>query len=102
MQGYDDPTGFTDYPALTVALNITEQHGRIFSGKVVFTKNGTTTSSGFAGAIGRDGRTHSLAEHNGGYSSGQVIGPDEIELTYLHDGSPYGAAIDSFRRVRSG
>ena len=37
MQGYDETTGFTDYPALSIALNITEQHGRIFSGNVLFT-----------------------------------------------------------------
>jgi len=99
MQGYDQGTGFSDYPSLGVKMTITEQKGRIFAGEVVFTSNGTESKSGFAGTIGRDGRTLTIAEEAGGYCTGTVLGADEIELIYMEDGSPYSIAIDSFRRV---
>jgi hypothetical protein len=99
MQGYDERSGFTDYPSLTIAITVSEQHGRLFAGHIVFAENGTETQSGIAGAIGRDGRTLTIAEQDGGYCTGEVLASDEIELIYLQDGSPYSVAIDSFRRV---
>jgi hypothetical protein len=99
MQGYDQGTGFSDYPALGVKMMITEQKGRVFAGHVVFTMNGTDSVSGFAGAIGRDGRTLSITEEAGGYCTGEIVADNEIELIYMEDGSPYSMAIDSFKRV---
>jgi hypothetical protein len=99
MQGYDERTGFTDYPALNISMTVTGQHGRIFSGYFTFRENGTETTSGFAGAIGRDGSTLTIAEQDGGYCAGTIVADDEIELTYMQDGSPYSVAIDSFRQV---
>jgi hypothetical protein len=99
MQGYDQGSGFSDYPDLAVSMVISEQHGRIFAGTFVFTTNGTETVSGFAGAIGRDGRTFTIAEELGGYCTGEVLATDEIGMIYMEDGSPYSIAIDSFRRV---
>jgi hypothetical protein len=99
MKGYDEGTGFSDYPDLKVTMTVTEQHGRIFAGEFVFGVNGTETKSGFAGAIGRDGRTLSIAEKNGGYCTGEILAADEMELTYMDDSSPYSIAIDSFKRV---
>ena len=99
MQGYDQGTGFSDYADLGVMMNITEQQGRVFAGDIVFTTNGTTSVSGFAGVIGRDGRTLSITEEYGGYCTGEVVGEDEIELIYMQDGPAYSIAIDSFRRV---
>jgi len=99
MQGYDEGRGFSDYPDLKVLINISEQKGRIFTGTIVFVANGTTKISGFAGAIGRDGRSLTIAEKDGGYCTGEIVGTDEIELVYMQDGSPYSIAIDSFRRT---
>lgn len=99
MLGYDERSGFTDYPFLTVVITIAEQHGRLFAGDILFTVNGTQKKSGIAGAIGRDGRTLTITEQDGGYCTGEVLAPDEIELIYMQDGSPYSIAIDSFRRL---
>lgn len=101
MKGYDEGTGFSDYPDLKVTMTVTGQHGRIFAGDFAFATNGTVVTSGFAGTIGRDGRTLSIAEKNGGYCTGGMLSADEMELTYMEDGSPYSIAIDSFRRVQS-
>lgn len=101
MEGYDEDGGFTDYPFLKATMTVTEQHGRLFSGHILFTLNGTETTTGFAGAIGRDGRTLSIAEKDGGYCSGMIMAADEIELTYMQDGSQYSIAIDSFKRVQN-
>jgi hypothetical protein len=35
-QGYDEAGGFTDYPFLKATMTITEQHGRLFSGYILF------------------------------------------------------------------
>ena len=99
MQGFDEGSGFSEYPGLRILMNVTEQKGRIFTGTVVFIANGTATESGFAGAIGHNGKTLTIAERNGGYCTGEILGENEIELIYMQDGSPYSIAIDSFRRV---
>jgi hypothetical protein len=99
MQGYDEREGFTDHPFLTAVMTVSEQHGRVFSGFIVFRMNSTETKTGFAGVVGRDNRTLTIAEHDGGYCSGEVLAQDEIELIYMQDGSPYSISIDSFRRV---
>jgi hypothetical protein len=98
MQGYDQGTGFSDYRDFKVVMDVTGQHGRIFAGTITFTANGTASSSGFAGAIGRDGKTLTITEEAGGYCTGTVVGENEIELVYMQDGSPYSIAIDSFKR----
>src|SRR5512137_3183809 len=97
MQGYDEGTGFSDYPSLTVSMIVSGQHGRIFAGDFLFRENGTETRSPFAGAVGRDGRTLWITERNGGYCFGEILAADEMELTYMEDGSPYSIAVDSFR-----
>ena len=99
MQGYDEREGFTDHPYLTAVLTVSEQQGRVFSGFITFTSNSTVSTDNIAGVIGRDNRTLTIAEREGGYCTGEVLSPDEIELIYMQDGSPYSISIDSFKRV---
>ena len=99
MKGYDEREGFTDHPYLTAVMTVSEQHGRVFSGFITFRSNGTESIDEFAGVVGRDNRTLTIAEHGGGYSTGEVLSKDEIELIYMQDGSPYSISIDSFKRV---
>jgi hypothetical protein len=99
MKGYDEREGFTDHPYLTAVMTVSEQHGRIFSGFITFRSNSTESTDEFAGVIGRDNRTLTIAEHGGGYCTGEVLSKDEIELIYMQDGSPYSISIDSFKRV---
>jgi hypothetical protein len=99
MKGYDEREGFTDHPYLTAVLTVSEQHGRVFSGFITFTSNSTVSTDNIAGVIGRDNRTLTIAEREGGYCSGEVLSPDEIELIYMQDGSPYSISIDSFKRM---
>jgi hypothetical protein len=81
-----------------VRMVVVGQQDRLFAGKIVVTEKGTTNQHGFAGVIGRDGRTIAIAEEDGGYSSGTIIGDNEIELVYLRDGPSFGVAIDTLRR----
>jgi hypothetical protein len=99
MQGYDEREGFTDHPFLTAVMTVSEQHGRVFAGSIVLKGNSTETKIDFAGVVGRDNRTLTIAQKDGGYCTGEVIATDEIELVYMQDGSPYSISIDSFRRV---
>jgi hypothetical protein len=99
MQGFDEREGFTDHPFLTAVMTVSEQHGRVFSGFITFRSNNTESIDEFAGVVGRDNRTLTIAEHGGGYCSGEVLSPNEIELIYMQDGSPYSISIDSFKRV---
>jgi len=98
--GYDEGTGFTDYHDLNIRVVITEQQGRIIAGHILFMNNGTESSTGIACTNGRDGKTVAMAEQGGGYAFGEIIGPDAIEITYLEDGSPYSAAVDTFTRIK--
>jgi hypothetical protein len=98
MIGYDEGSGFTDYPYLTLVMVIEEQEGRLFSGHFLLHSNTTRWTIDFAGAIGRDNKTLTIAERDGGYCLGEVISPDEIELTYMQDGSPYSIAVDMLER----
>jgi hypothetical protein len=99
MQGYDEKLGYTDYPGLGIALNVTEQHGRFFSGHIQFTWNGTVDTTPIAGVISRDGTTFTMVEKGNGFSNGVVLGKDEIELTYLYDVEPYSVSVDTLKRV---
>jgi len=100
MQGYDEGTGFSTYPNMSIAVVVTEQHDRIFAGYVLFRWNGGESKTDLAGVIGRDGRTISMIEKDNGYTFGEILGKDEIELTYLYDGTPaYSVAVDTLKRV---
>jgi hypothetical protein len=99
MRGYDEGTGFSDYANETMQFIVTDQKDRIFAGRLVFTFNGTQESVGVAGAIAPDGRSFAMAEKENGYTTGRILSGNEIELTYLHDVSPYSAAIDTLKRV---
>jgi hypothetical protein len=99
MQGYDEREGFTDHPFLTAVMTVSEQHGRVFSGFITFRSNNTESIDEFSGVVGRNNRTLTIAEHGGGYCTGEVLSANEIELIYMQDGSPYSISIDSFKRV---
>ncbi|MCK9580390.1 MAG: hypothetical protein M0Q92_08055 [Methanoregula sp.] len=100
MTGYDEGIGFSDYPGMTIKFIVTEQKDRIFTGTIEFTNpDGSMSLTGFAGAISPDGKTLTITEKNSGYTTGRVISEDEIELTYLHDASPFSASIDTLKRV---
>ncbi|MCK9579289.1 MAG: hypothetical protein M0Q92_02420 [Methanoregula sp.] len=98
--GYDEGVGFSDYHDLDIRMVVTEQKDRVFAGRILFVANGTESATEFAGVIGREGRTFAMSEQAGGYCFGEILGPDAIEITYLEDGSPYSASIDSFTRVK--
>jgi hypothetical protein len=99
MTGYDEGAGFSDYSNATMQFIVTDQKDRIFAGQLLFTINGTQESIGVAGVIAPDGKSFVMAEKDNGYTIGRILSKDEIELTYLHDATPYSAAIDTLRRV---
>ena len=101
MKGYDEGIGFSNYSHETMSFIVTDQKDRIFSGLLVFTINGTEESVGVAGVISRDGRSFAMTEKDNGYTFGQILPDNVIELTYLHDAAPYSAAIDTLKRVQS-
>jgi len=98
MKGYDEGIGFSDYSNATMQFIVTGQEDRLFNGRLVFTINGIQESVSVAGVIARDGRSFSMAEKDNGYTTGRILSEDEIELTYLHDATPYSAAIDTLKR----
>jgi len=48
--------------------------------------------------IDRDGRTITIVEHGGGYSTGSLVTSDEIELVYSNDADPFNIAINSLKK----
>jgi hypothetical protein len=98
MQGYEEGTGFTDYGSMPITMVVTEQQGRLFAGHLKFGFNSTETLA-CAGVIGRDGRTFALVENVNGYTTGELISADTIELTHVDDAEPYSVALDTLKRV---
>jgi hypothetical protein len=96
MAGYEEGIGFTDYAGMKITMVVEEQHDRLFSGYIVF--NGTESKKSVAGAIGRDGKTITMVEKDGGFSDGMIYGPGEIELTYMQDTAPFSIALDTLRK----
>jgi hypothetical protein len=98
MLGYEERIGFTDYGKMPITMVVTEQQGRLFSGYLKFGVNSTQTLA-MAGVIGRDGKTFAIVENINGYTTGEFIGTDTIELTHVDDADPYSVAIDTLKRV---
>jgi hypothetical protein len=97
--GYDEGTGYTDYGNVPMSMIVTEQQGRLFSGNLTFNFNGTESTVPMAGVMGRDGRTFAIVENNNGYTTGEIIGGSEIQLTHLDDSQPISVALDSLKKV---
>ncbi|KQC06682.1 MAG: hypothetical protein APR55_04730 [Methanolinea sp. SDB] len=99
MYGYIEGSGYTTFSDETITMSVTEQHDRVFSGVMTFSnKVKSWEDKPFAGIIGLEGSTLTIIEEGGGFSSGSVIAPDEIELTYLDIGEPFSIAIDSLKK----
>ena len=97
MAGYEKNTGFTTYNNTPIRLVVTEQKGRIFSCYVTFGHN-STEQLACAGVIGSNGRTFALVEDVNGYTTGELTGPDTMELIHIDDAQPFGAALDTLKR----
>lgn len=99
MFGYIEGTGYTTFSDETITMSVTEQNDRVFSGVMTFSnKVKSWEDKSFAGIIDRDGRTLTVVEQEGGFCSGSIIAPGEIELTYLDIGEPFSIAIDSLKK----
>lgn len=98
MKGYEEGIGFTDYNNTPITMVVTEQKGRIFSCSLTFGHN-STEKLACAGVIGRDGRTFAMVEGVNGYTAGELTGTDTMELTHIDDARPFGAALDTLKRV---
>ncbi len=96
--GYEPGAGYTNYGNSPMSMVVSSQQGRIFAGTFVFTGTNGTESIAFSGVIGRDGRTLTIPQKSGGYSFGEIIAPDQIELIYVEDGTHYTSSIDTLRK----
>jgi hypothetical protein len=98
-KAYTEGAGYENGSGYTMVMSVTGQQDRIFSGEFYFTDpSGHTSVETFAGAIGPDGKTLTVVEQNGGYSSGTFSTPDGIELVYAISGEPCQVAIDSLKK----
>jgi hypothetical protein len=99
MTGFERSIGYTDYSGAMIFMDVTGQQGRIFSGAFSFGPPWENDPpQEFAGVIGRDGRTLTIVEQDGGYSSGTIVSDNEIELIYAETGGNFSIAIDTLRR----
>ena len=85
---------------VSIGLAIVEQKGRLFTGNITYTLNGTEIAEGFAGAIDLDDKTYYRAEFDKGYSVCRIISDDEIEMVYLEDGESRLFAIEKLYRIK--
>lgn len=90
-----------------MTLSVTEQNDRLFSGVITITNQSgspvwganTDRTTRCAGAIGHDGKTLTVVGQGGGYSSGSLIAPDEMELIYTEESETFYIGIDSLKQV---
>lgn len=97
MTGYVEGQEFTEYSGKQITMKVTEQKDRIFRGEFVYT-NVTWETLSFAGVLSHDGMTITIVENGGGYISGTLIAPDEIDLIYSDNAEPFEVAIDTLRK----
>ncbi len=101
LVGYEYDVGYVDYAGYTMIMNVTEQRDRVFSGEISFTNETGALAwdvAPFAGVIGHDGTSLTLVQNGGGYSTGSVLAPDEMELVYANGNEPFNIAIDALKR----
>ena len=99
IHGYNEGTGYSNFTGTVMTMRVTEQKGRIFSGDFIFAnQTGVWKNVTCAGAVGRDGKTLTMVQHRGGYSSGSLVAPDEIEFIYSDGIEPYSIMIDSLKK----
>jgi hypothetical protein len=94
--GHKKDSGF--FIANTTQFTITEQQGQAFTGTKDYSKNGTVNYENISGVFSDDGKKIYIAEHEGGYLFGEIIGPNEIAIVYLQDGND--AAARAFHLTR--
>ena len=86
----------------TLAMNVTSQDGRLFSGEITFLmRNGTVETKPFAGALGSDGKTIATIEYPGGFCDGVLLTPDRIELVFRDQEMPSTISVDMLHRAKT-
>lgn len=99
MYGYEEGTGYTTFSSEIMTMKVTEQHDRVFAGVITFSNRVESwADQAFAGVIDRDGRTLTIVEEYGGSSTGVLLSPGEIELTYIDTGEPFSIAVDVLKK----
>ncbi len=82
-------------------FNITEQRGQAFTGKKKYTRpNGTVDYENISGIISSDGKVF-MVDHESGIASGEMMGPDTMELRFLDDGENAKAFLLILNREKS-
>ena len=83
--GHTENYGYREQ--VTARYNITEQKGQSFTGyKAYVMGDGKEGHEYLSGVISFDGKSIYMADHDDGVISGQLMGPNEVELIYVMDG----------------
>jgi hypothetical protein len=82
-------------------FNITEQRGSAFAGKKEYTlADGKVRYENLSGIITADGQV-SIVDHESGVTSGEMTGPDAMELRFLDDGENAKAFLILLNRQKN-
>ena len=97
VAGEGDGTG-TVY---TITMSVADQQDRIFSGTLYITNSTQVIvyNQAFAGAIGPDGKTLTIVQSDGSYTTGTYTAPDQVEWIYALSGENYDVAIDTLKKT---
>jgi hypothetical protein len=97
--GHVETVGFRESAA--PRYTFTAQNGPAFAGYKEYTKvDGVRYSENISGVIASDGEI-SIVEHEEGYTLGEFIGPDEIELRHLQDGDTATVFVVHLKREKN-
>ena len=94
-EGYGNGTGYT------IIMSVADQQDRIFSGTLYITNStqAIVYHQAFAGAVGPDGKTLTIVQSDGSYTTGTYTAPDQVELIYALSGENYDVAIDTLKKT---
>ncbi|NCC23767.1 MAG: hypothetical protein EOM25_01010 [Deltaproteobacteria bacterium] len=88
MVHHGDKTVFVEEsPGMTYVIE--RQEGRLIMGRKITVRkvDGQKHDEPFVGVISADGSAISLADFEAGYAFGRILGPADLEITYLSDGT---------------
>ncbi len=97
--GYIEESGYVEFNE-SITMKVTAQDGRLLTGEVSFPfVNGTIVTKEFAGALSPDGKYIATIEYPYGFTDGDIVSADEIEIVFCSESGPSTITIDSLRRT---
>lgn len=96
--GHNAQDGYINETTYEYVFVITDQQGRAFNGTLYESGINGDLTYGESGVISNDMKTLYIADHDKGYNTGYLLGPDTMELILLVDGDEALAEVCTLKK----